>query len=254
MNPLTLLFLCIAGFFAALIDSIAGGGGLISIPAFIMAGVPPHFTLGTNKFAATFNSLTSSIRYIQENKINKNLLLVLIPFTFIGAWAGVRLVIEIPTMYLSFIITIMILLVGVYTLLKKNLGMRNQPFDLTPARWMSSILIALIIGFYDGFFGPGTGSFLMFMFIKLFGLDFLRAAGNARVLNFISNAISLVLFAIHGKILYAVGLPVGIAMMLGALVGSKIAFRKGAGLVRPIFIIITFLAAAKVLFDILSYG
>ncbi len=226
---------------------------MISIPAFMIAGLPPHYTLGTNKFSATANSLTSSIRYIQHKKVTPHLLLVLIPFTFIGAWGGVRLVISIPGLYLNILITFLILIIGIYTLFKKKLGMEARVIELTPKRWISGIVLALGLGFYDGFFGPGTGSFLMFMFIKCFGLDFLMAGGNSRVLNFVSNAISLVLFALHGKILYAVGFPVAIAMFFGALAGSRMAFRNGAKLIRPVFLVITFLAAIKLIMDTLAY-
>jgi uncharacterized protein len=253
MSLWTLFFLCIAGFCAAFVDSIAGGGGMISIPAFIMAGVPPHLTLGTNKFSATTNSLTSSISYIRGKKVNWNFLAVLIPFAFIGAFLGVRTVIHIPQLYLNLLISFLILLVSIYTLLKKNLGQEHKVITLYARHWLFAIIFALSIGFYDGFFGPGTGSFLMFVFIKYFGMDFLHAAGNSRVLNFTSNAISLVLFAIHGKIWYAVGIPVAFAMFLGALAGSRLAFRKGVMVVRPLFIAISFFAAIKLIFDFIGY-
>ncbi len=253
MPTLSIVLLCLAGFVAAFVDSIAGGGGMISIPAFIMAGVPPHLTLGTNKFSATANSLTSSIRYIQEGKVNWNLLGVLVPFSLVGAFFGVRTVIAIPTLYLRFVITGMILLVGIYTVRKKTLGQIQEIKNPNSLQWFLGAFFALLIGFYDGFFGPGTGSFLMFMFIKGFGLDFLHAGGNARVLNFISNAVSLVLFALHGKIWYAVGIPVAVAMFFGALAGSRTAFRKGIAFIRPLFIVITFLAALKLLIDAVQF-
>ena len=253
MSLISIFLLCIAGFFAAFVDSIAGGGGMISIPAFIMAGVPPHLTLGTNKFSATANSLTSAIRYTQEKKVNWKFLAVLIPFTFTGAFFGVQTVVRIPQLYLNLLISFLILLVSIYTLLKKNLGKENKPIQLNSKHWLFAVLFALAVGFYDGFFGPGTGSFLMFVFIKYFGMDFLHAGGNSRVLNFISNAISLVLFAIHGKIWYAVGIPVAFAMFLGALSGSRLAFRKGVLVVRPIFIAISFFAALKLIYDLIGY-
>lgn len=246
-----LLFLCAAGFFASLVDSIAGGGGIISLPAFLAAGIPPHLALGTNKFSATCGSFTSSIQYFKNGKVNKNLLKYLLPFTLIGAVLGVNTVLAIDTKYLNTIVLVLLLSVGIYSLFSKNIGSEDKFKGLTKRNIFYGILLAISIGFYDGFFGPGTGSFLIFGLIGIFGFDFVKAGGNGKIMNFISNITSLVLFAFNGKIDYSLGIPVAIAMILGAQIGTKLAISKGSKLIKPIFVCMALAIAVKMLLGII---
>lgn len=242
-----IFFLCFAGFLAAFVDSIAGGGGLISLPAFLMSGISPHLALGTNKFCSSCASLTSSIKFIQSKKVNLNLLKCLVPFTLLGAVLGVNSVLSINETFLYSLVLILILFVGIYTMFSKSIGTSNNFKGLTKVNLFSGILLAFSLGFYDGFFGPGTGAFLIFGLIKIFGFDFTLAAGNGKILNFTSNIASLVLFSIHGQISYITALPVAFFMIIGAKFGTSLAITKGSKLIKPIFVTMSLAIAIKML-------
>ncbi|WP_040210768.1 TSUP family transporter [Clostridium polynesiense] len=246
-----MIFLCAAGFIAAFVDAIAGGGGLISIPAFLLAGFPPHIALGTNKFSATTGSFTSSLKFIKSKKVNMHLLKYLVPVTFIGAVLGVKTVLLIDQSFLYPVVMVLILFVGLYSLFSKNVGVLNSFTKITPKTLTLGLLLGFTIGFYDGFFGPGTGSFLIFGLIYIFKFDFVNANGNAKVLNFTSNIASLITFAIEGKIHYKYGILVGVFMVLGARMGAKIALNKGTRLIKPIFVSMSLAVAVKMLYNML---
>lgn len=246
-----ILFLCLAGFIAAFVDSIAGGGGIISLPAFLAAGVPPYFALGTNKFASTASSFVSSLSYTRSEKVDFGLLKYLIPFTLIGAIYGARTVLQIDQHFLYVMVLVLVLGVGIYSLFSKKFGVADVLPEINHSTIIFGILLAFSLGFYDGFFGPGTGSFLMFGLMALYHFDFIHASANARVLNFVSNISALITFAIHRQVNYALGLPVLIAMICGAGLGSKIALNNGAKLVKPIFIIMSLAVAIKMLLNLL---
>lgn len=249
---ISIILLCIAGFAAAFVDSIAGGGGLISLPAFLAAGIPTHFALGTNKFSATAASFTSSIKYATSGKVNFKFLKYLLPFTFIGALLGVKAALMLDSRYLKPLVLVLVLTVGVYSLFSKTIGQEDRFTKLTKRNITLGILLAFVIGFYDGFFGPGTGSFLIFGLISIFGFDFINAGGNARVMNFVSNLTALVLFAVQGKINFLYGIPVGVTMIFGARLGTIFALKKGSKFIKPIFITMSLAVACKMLFDMIS--
>ncbi len=243
-----IIFLCIMGFVAAIVDAIAGGSGLITIPAYMIAGLDPHVLLGTNKFASVAGTSMSTYTYARSDKIDWSLMLKLAPFSLIGASLGVYTVLKVDSTILEPIILVILILVGIYTMMKKDIGLINnyQGFDSTSLK--KGIIVALVLGFYDGFFGPGTGTFIIFSLIKVFGFSFVMASANSKVLNLSSNFMSLILFAINKKINYSIGIPVAISMMLGAFVGSRLVVDKGDKFVKPIFIIMALAAAVKVLY------
>ena len=247
-----LIFLCTAGFFAAFVDSIAGGGGIISVPAYLLAGVPPHLSLGTNKFSSTCASFTSSIKFAKSGKVDFNILKILAPFTLVGAILGVNTVLSINASYTNTIVLILLLFVGIYSLFSKTAGIEDHFEGLTNKSKFLGILLAFSMGFYDGFFGPGVGSFLIFGLIKIYSFDFVRAGGNGKVLNFISNVSSLLMFAAKGQIDYKLGIPVAIFMILGAKFGTKVALDKGAKLMKPIFVTMSLAVAIKMLYGIIK--
>ncbi|WP_040192957.1 TSUP family transporter [Clostridium culturomicium] len=251
MDIYKLIFLCIAGFFAAFVDSIAGGGGIISVPAYMIVGLPTHIALGTNKFAATMGSLTSSINFIRSGNCNFKLLKIVAPFTLIGSILGVKTVLLIDESFLQPLVLILILAIGIYTFFSKSLGEEDNFNGFTKKNLFLSILLGFSLGFYDGFFGPGTGTFLVFGFINILGLNFLKASANARVLNFVSNISALVTFALSGNINYLIGIPVCILMILGAKIGTRLAINKGNKIIKPIFITMAMAVAVKMLFQII---
>lgn len=247
-----IIFLCIAGFAAAFVDAIAGGGGIISVPAYLIAGVPPHFTLGTNKFSSTAAALTSSFNFAKSGNVNFKLMKYIAPFTLLGAAIGVNTVVRINQKYLYVLVLILLLAVGIYSLFSKTIGTEDNFKGFTKKNILLGILLSFSLGFYDGFFGPGTGSFLMFGLIGIYGFDFVKGAGNARFLNFISNITSLFMFAFYGRINYLLGIPVAVSMIFGARLGTVIALKKGAKLIKPIFVCMSLAVALKMLLNIIK--
>lgn len=247
----TILFLCLGGFLAAFVDSIAGGGGLISIPVLMAVGLPSHLTLGTNKFASSAGTCSSAYRYIKSGKTNKELLFKLVPFTILGAIIGVRTVLSIDERILNVLVFVMILSVAVYTFRAKDLGSENKFEELTDKGVKFGILMAFLLGFYDGFFGPGTGTFLTFGFIKIYGFDFLHASANTKILNLISNLTALILFIFSGQVNYTVGIVFALSMILGGYVGAKTAIKNGPKLIRPIFLIMAMFVVVKLVYQTL---
>lgn len=248
----SLIFLCVTCFFAAFVDSISGGGGIISLPAFLLAGIPPHVALGTNKFTSCCSTFSSSVKFAQSNKVDFTVLKYLIPFSFIGAILGVTTVLSIKANYLNTIVLILLLFVGIYSLFSKTAGVEDR-FDGFSRRNISlGILLALVLGFYDGFLGAGVGAFLIFGLISIFKFDFVRAGGNCKVLNFIGNVAAVSMFAIRGEINYKVGIPVALFMILGARLGAKVALNKGAKLIKPIFVTMALAVAIKMLYGVIT--
>ena len=246
-----LLFLGVAGFIASFIDSVVGGGGLISVPALMMTGLPPVVVLGTNKMAAFMGSITSVVAFMRSGKIDLNLIKYLFPISAFGSAIGVYTVQLIPTDFLKPIVVGMLILVTIYSLMQKNWGEKSTYTGMNRKTAILSGIVALVMGFYDGFFGPGTGSFLLFAFLCI-GFDFIMSAGNARTLNFGSNIAAMIAFAYLGFVNYTYALPMGIGMVFGAIAGTKMAINKGAAYVRPLFILMTVILIGKQLIDMLK--
>lgn len=245
-----LVFLCTACFFAAFVDSISGGGGIISLSAYLLAGLPPHLALGTNKFTSCFSTFSSSIKFAQSGKVDFNILKYLIPFSFIGAILGVTAVLNIRSDYLNIIVPVLLLFVGLYSLFSKNAGMEDKFEGISRKNISFGILLALFLGFYDGFLGAGVGAFLIFGLVNIYKFNFVRAGGNCKVMNFIGNVASVLMFAAQGQINYKIGIPVAVCMVIGARAGAKVALIKGSKLIKPLFVTMALAVAAKLLYSI----
>ncbi|PYI53008.1 sulfite exporter TauE/SafE family protein [Paenibacillus flagellatus] len=246
-----ILFLIAAGFVASFVDSVVGGGGLISVPALLWTGLPPGIVLGTNKLGGTMSSLTSSISFLMSGKMDVRLVRKWFPLSLVGSAAGAYTVRLLPPDFLKPLVIVMLVAVTVYTLFKKKGPDRPAFTRLTTRIAVLGAVAAFAIGYYDGFFGPGTGSFLLFAFVLL-GFDFVTAAGNAKALNLASNVGSLATFAFMGYVNPYYGVPMALAMVAGALVGSRFAIRKGASYVKPLFVGVTALLIGKQIWDLLS--
>lgn len=246
-----LIFLCVTCFFAAFVDSISGGGGIISLPAFLLIGIPPHLALGTNKFTSCCSTFSSSIKFAQSKKVDFNILKYLIPFSFIGAILGVTVVLSIKSSYLNVIVLILLLFVGLYSLFSKNVGIEDKFQGISRKNMSLGIVLALFLGFYDGFLGAGVGAFLIFGLVNIYKFDFVRAGGNCKVMNFVGNIASVIIFSIRGEINYKIGIPVAVCMMIGASIGTKVALRKGSKLIKPIFVTMALAVATKLLYSII---
>jgi len=250
MDLTTLIFLVIAAFIASFIDSTVGGGGLISTPALLATGMPVAFALGTNKVAAMMGSFTSVVAFWRAGKINKKMVLHLMPLSFLGSSIGAYVVYMLPAAFMKNIIVVLLVAVAIYTYFRKDWGDTAHVKKFSKTILVGTIFMALVLGFYDGFFGPGTGSFLIFGFLFL-GYDFVTAAGNAKALNFASGAGALVSFALAGTVYWSYGFAMGISMIFGAIVGSKVAITKGASYVRPLYLVVTTLLVGKQVYELL---
>lgn len=248
-NLHTFLFLAVSCFAASFIDAIAGGGGLISVPAFIASGLPIHVAIGTNKMAASFSVLGSSSRYFKSGKIKFSLIKYPMIFGAIGAILGVALVAHTDAKVLEPLVLIMLCLVAVYTFMNKNLGLKDEFQGQTTKNTIQGSIMAFILCFYTGFFGPGGGAFLLFGLLKVYKFDFIRASANAKVLNLVANVASLIAFAYIGKVSYLYSIPVGFVMFLGAQCGAKYAMKKGSKFIRPFFLTIATITIGKMVFE-----
>lgn len=246
------ILVCIAGFLGAMVDAIVGGGGLITIPALMSTGMSGHLALGTNKFASSMGTISSAYHYYKGGEINFKLLKFLLPLSLVGSAIGVYTVLLIDPAFLKGLIIFMVMIIGIYTLMKKDLGIHDKFKGLTKGKIILCMILAVVLGFYDGFFGPGTGSFIIFGLIGILGYDFKKASANSKFMNFTSNFTALVLFLINGQILFVYGIPMAICMVLGAKVGAGIAMKKGAKFIKPVFVIVSFLLVVKMLVEMIG--
>lgn len=249
MTFMNMAVICIAGFLAAFVDSMVGGGGMISIPALMATGMPTHLVLGTNKFAASSGAISSVYHYYKSGALEKKILLPLLPLSLIGSAIGVMAVLAIDPGFLKYLIIVMIGLMALYNLFNGQLGTVDRYLEHSGRDQVKGQGFSLIIGFYDGFFGPGTGSFFIMMLIHIFKLDFKRAAANAKALNLASNLAALVMFLINGQIAFLIGLPMALFMVLGAKAGTQFALKKGTSWIKPIFTIVSFVLLCKLLIE-----
>ncbi|MBN2617083.1 MAG: TSUP family transporter [Spirochaetales bacterium] len=237
LDIIVILILTVITFFAGFIDSIAGGGGLIIIPSFLIAGIPPQFALGTNKFQATLGTSVSTINFIHKKKVSLKIVLSGIFFALSGAYIGSRLILSFNSDIAGKIIVFMLPLGVLATLIPRKKVKRSQEFHKLDY-FVKIPLICLIIGFYDGFFGPGTGSFLTLFFYLFMKLNLIEATANAKVFNFVSNLGALVAFLFSGKVLFLLALPMALSNMAGNYFGSHLALKKGDKVIKLFLIIV----------------
>ncbi len=251
MSLLSIIIVCLAGFFGAVVDAIVGGGGLITTPALLAVGLPIHLALGTNKFASTMGTFSSSYHYYKSGNVNMKLLKYLLPFSAIGSAIGVFSVLALNPDFLRVLVIVLVFIIGGYTLIKKDLGLVDRFSGINKKKIKKGTMLAFPLGFYDGFFGPGTGSFIIFGLISIFGFDFKKASANAKLMNLTSNVVAFLLFLTHGKIMFQVAIPMAICMAIGAKVGAHLAIKKGAGFIKPVFILVSFALVIKMIFDLI---
>lgn len=250
IDPQIIIILVLFGFLAAFIDSVVGGGGLISLPALLFTGIPPAQAVATNKLASSMGSFSSMVTFYRSKQIDIASVVKIIPLTFFGSMIGAWLVTLIDPLLLKPLMLAMLIIVLIYTLLNKEWGSISQVKQLSLKHIIVFLFVMALIGTYDGFLGPGTGSFLMFAFL-IIGYDFLKAAGNAKALNFSSNIGSLMMFLFLGQINIVYGIIMGLAQVAGAILGAKFAIRQGSGYVRILYIVVTIALLGKNGFDLL---
>ena len=240
-------------FLAGFIDAIAGGGGLISLPAYWSVGIPPHVALGTNKFSSCFGTIFSTANYLRAGMIDIPVAVISAIMALFGSWLGAKTALIVSAQVLNYLLLIMIPLVTITTLLRKSIGYEDNAHLLNMHyRLFLALVVGLLIGFYDGFFGPGTGTFLILSFSILLHYDFVRANGNTKVVNLSSNLAAVVTFALAGKIYYPVAIPAAICGIVGNILGSKLVILRGNRLIKRVFVLALILLFIRVVYNILT--
>lgn len=239
-----LVALALAALVAGFVDSIAGGGGLITIPALLAAGLPPAQALGTNKLQATFGSFSATLHFFHQGYIHLQEMKGAILAVFIASSIGTILVQFIKAEVLAQMIPFLLIGFALYFLLSPKVSNEGGKRYLGA---LGMTLMAGIVGFYDGFFGPGTGSFFALVFVALGGYGMTQATANAKLLNFTSNVASLLFFALGGKVLWTIGFSMALGQYVGASLGSKMAIKHGVKIIRPLIVTTSLLISAKLL-------
>ncbi len=244
----TAIFLLAASFFAGFIDSIAGGGGLIQLPA-LLIGLPKSETaevLGTNKLSAVFGTTTAAALYRKQIKPDPKILLAMGVPAFLGSAGGAVLASNIPTSSMRPMVLVLLIIVAVYTWFKPDLGKFENLRHLPKRRVQIAAFAGVVIGFYDGIFGPGTGSFLMLILVASLGYAFITASAIAKVVNVATNVGAIMVFGINGAVLWQIGIILGVANISGAVLGARLAIKGGSTLVRKVFLLVTVALIVKV--------
>jgi len=235
-----LLILCAFAMIAGFVDAAVGGGGLIQLPAalILMPGVPIPTVLGTNKFASLFGTSFALQRYARHVKIDWHTVAPAAGVAFLFAFLGSRAVNLLDPKLLGPLILVLLVVVATYVLLAKNLGLIHAPKHAPDKARLLGMAPGAVLGFYDGFFGPGMGSFLIFAFVGIFGFDFLSASASAKAVNWATNFASLLYFGYTGQLLYGIGFAMAASNILGAIIGTRLAIAKGSRFVRILFLVV----------------
>ena len=241
------LMLMLAAFFAGMIDAIAGGGGLIAVPALLLAGLSPVETLATNKLQSSFGAATATYAYARAGHVRPREQLGMALISACAGAAGAMVAHLMPDAMLRIVMPGVLIAVAAFFALRKGLSDQDRIQRMKPAVFAFTMVPA--IAAYDGFFGPGTGSFFMTAFILLAGYGVLKATAHTKLLNFASNLGSLAVFIPAGGVLWAVGLGMAVAQTCGAAIGAKLAMRVGAGLIRPLLIVTSSAMAVRLIWQ-----
>ncbi len=236
-----------AGFLAGFVDSIAGGGGIITVPVLLASGMPPHIALATNKLQSSFGSFTASMNFVKKGLVDLKEVYLGIIFTFIGAMIGTKIILLLDASILQKIIPFMLIVIFLYTLFNPKFGKLDKKSRLSIPIFF--LIFGLLIGFYDGFFGPGTGTFWTIALVTLMGFNLKKATATTKVMNFTSNIVSLGVFLFSGNVLFLVGILMGFGQIFGAFVGSSMVVKKDVSFIRGFFLFIVGITILKLVYD-----
>lgn len=240
MEPYILLLLCIASFFAGFVDAIVGGGGLIQTPValILMPNLAVSTIIGSLKIPAFSGTSFAAFQYLKQVQMNWKMLISMALIAFVSAFFGSMLLTEVSNDFMKPVLFFILIGLAVYTFMKKDFG-QKKTIQISNKRWfIYAMMLSVLIGFYDGFIGPGTGSFLVLGFVALLGFDFLNASANAKMVNLATNFGSICLFVSKGKIMWSFALPMALCNALGGWLGAKIAIKKGNQFIRYFFLLI----------------
>lgn len=240
MDIVTLILLCLFAFSAGFVDAIVGGGGLIQTPAalILLPQFPVATVIGSLKIPSFTGTAFATVQYLRKVSINWRMAAVMCVIAFISAFTGSEVLTMVSNRYMKPVIFVVLIGVAIYTYTKKNFGQHTQKDHSSRREWLYAILISLCIGFYDGFIGPGAGSFLVLAFITLLGFDFLHASANAKLINLATNLGSISLFLLKGIILWQIAIPMAICNGIGGIVGARLAIARGNRFIRIFFLLI----------------
>jgi uncharacterized membrane protein YfcA len=248
-SPLAIALLALVAFAAGIVDAVAGGGGLLTVPALVAAGLPPHLAITTNKGQSTFGTAAALARFHRAGMVDPERAKVAFPAGLAGSLAGAALLLRVSPAALRPIV--IVLLVGAAAFTATRRGPPKVAARVRPERaQLAAAAIALVIGAYDGFFGPGTGTFLIVAFASVLGDGLARASGEAKVVNFASNLAALALFAVRGVVLWRIALPMAAAQLAGGTLGAHLAIRRGDVFVRRVVLLVVLALTAKLARDL----
>lgn len=252
LDTLTLVFLCLASFASGFIDAVAGGGGLIQTPVtfILLPQMAVSSVIGTLKIPAFSGTSVASRQYLKRVKMNRRLLLVMMLVALPAAYLGSMLLKTVSNDFMKPVLLVILAALAVYTFIKKDFGggqdKSHSPFQQT----LYAVLICAFVGFYDGFIGPGTGSFLVVGFVTLLGFDFLRASAHAKIVNLATNFGSIMLFVLKGGIFWSIAIPMAVCNALGGFLGAKMALSRGNGFVRQILLVVVIGTLIRFAYDV----
>ncbi|WP_413998432.1 sulfite exporter TauE/SafE family protein [Flavobacterium sp. W1B] len=252
MDTYIIIFLCLAAFAAGFIDAIVGGGGLIQTPVglILLPNLPVSTVVGTLKIPAFSGTSFAAFQYLKKVNMNWRLLFIMMGLAMPSAFLGSTLLTYMSNDFMKPLLLFILSLLAIYTYAKKNFGQHVERNISERTQILNAILISFVVGFYDGFIGPGTGSFFVVAFIALMGFDFLHASANAKMVNLATNFGSICLFMMKGKIIWAIALPMAASNALGGWIGAKLAITKGNGFIRVFFLVVVVGTLIRFAYDV----
>ena len=246
-----LVCLCFFVFLAGFIDSAAGGGGLISLPAYLFVGLPPHIAIGCNKFSAGCGTTFSAARFFKNGAVDWQIAAISAVFSFLFSFLGTKLALRINQETLKTVLVIVLPIIAVMLLFKRNFGSENQSDSIPKKKaFILAACAGLAIGFYDGLIGPGTGTIAIIVFSAWMKYDLKTASGNAKILNLASNYASLIAVILGGKVIYSVAVPAAVFGIIGNYIGAGFAIKKGTAFIKPLMIAVIALLFGKLFYDV----
>ena len=249
MSLMTFVIVCPMVFLAGLVDAIGGGGGLISLPAYLIAGVPAHNAVATNKLSSATGTVVSTIRYYKNGYADIRLAIPGIIAALIGSQLGARLALLVDAKLFSGLLIVLLPCIAVYMIFKKDLQPKNADAISRRKQYIIVTIASLLLGGYDGFYGPGTGTFLILVYTGLAKMDVLTAGGNTKLVNLTSNISSLMVFLLGGAVYIPLGLAAGVFSILGHYIGAGLAMKNGSKFVRIVILCVIALLFVKIAMD-----
>lgn len=243
--------ICPLVFIAGFVDAIAGGGGLISLPAYLIAGLPPHYAIGTNKFSACMGTIIATYRFFQKGLIHLRCVVPSIFTALTGSWIGAQLALAVPTDIFRNLMLVIIPATTLLVIKAKSIENSKPPFSPAKSILLSAV-IALVIGIYDGFYGPGTGTFLILLLVYIARFTLKEAAGATKVINLSTNVAALTVFLTNDSVVFPLAIVAALFGIAGNYIGANYFINKGKGIARPIIIIVLIIFMAKIIYESLT--